>query len=116
MESQITPEEDTTIKQNIEAEFVYLSRVCVPKMRQLLTSPAPGNPFFMFLDFKERFDALFVLSMDKKELNKDIVAAVKAWVESETTFNLQQSTVREGLDLFNKYKAELFRANILKHG
>ena len=110
----IAPESDTNVKAHIEAEFVEISRYYVPQLRAFVTTSAPGNPQMVLNEFKKRFDALYTLSSSKKELKKEIVDKVKVWLDKTIVYN--NGTIKDGLTLFEEYKNELFRQNVIKMG
>lgn len=110
----ISPELDTNIKAHIEAEFVEISRAYVPQLRAFITTSAPGNPQIVLNEFKKRFDSLYTLSSSKKELKQDIVSKVKAWLDSSLKYN--RGAIKEALALFEEYKNELFKQNVIKMG
>lgn len=111
----IAPESDTNVKAHIEAEFIEISRYYVPQLRAFITTNAPGNPQMVLNEFKKRFDALYTLSSSKKELKKEIVDRVKTWLD-KPMMRYNNSITKEGLVLFEEYKNELFRQNVIKMG
>lgn len=114
MSGQLIAELDTNIRNHIEAEFIEISRGYLPQLRAFLTTNTPGNPQVVFNEFKRRFDSLFTLSSSKRELNKDVVCKTKEWLNKPSSYN--NSSIAEGVRLFEEYKDELFRLNILKYG
>lgn len=116
MESQptIAPEFDTNVKAHIEAEFIDLSRNYVPLLRAFITTSAPGNPQIVLIEFKKRFDAIYTLSSSKKELKQEVVGKVKSWLDKP--LRCTNKTIKEGIELFEEYKNELFRQNVIKMG
>lgn len=111
----IAPESDTNVKAHIEAEFIAISRYYVPQLRAFITTNAPGNPQIVLNEFKKRFDALYTLSSSKKELKKYVVDRVKAWLDKPIIMYSNKIT-KEGIELFEEYKNELFRQNVIKMG
>lgn len=105
---------ESRIKNAIEEEFITISRDIAPYLRVLLKSRMPGNPPMVFEEFKKHFDALFMLTSNKKELNKETIDSVDTWLN--TRHNPTYNDMQTGLSLFNKYKAELFRMNVIKIG
>ncbi len=84
----------------------------IPTLRMLLISGIPGNPINVFeREFKKNFYALFLLTCDKKELNKKIVNPVKEYLNRK--HKPTDDEMIEGLELFDSYKAELFKVNVL---
>ncbi len=113
-EQTISPEIDTNIKSHIEVEFIDLSRNYIPTLRAFMTTPIPGNSVMVFNEFRKRFDALFVLSCNKKELKQETVEDVRKWINAKTLCT--DADIREGIRLFEEYKAELFKHNVIKLG
>lgn len=114
METLITPEQETTIKNHIEVEFIEISRYYVPSLCAFITTNAPGNPIIVFREFKKRFNSLYTLSSAKKDLNKDLIGKVKIWMAARHSGN--NKDIEAGLKLFDEYKNELFKTNILRMG
>lgn len=113
VETQISPEYDTSLKRNIEAVFLgCCSDVAV--LRTYLTTAKPGYSLPTFRNFKERFDLLYTASCNKKDLDKEIVGKVKEWLNQKN--NEQRNDIAIGIALFEDYKTELFKQNILKLG
>lgn len=110
----ISPEFDTNVKAHIESEFIEISRIYVPQLRVFITTSAPGNPQTVLIEFKKRFDSLYTLSSGKKELKTEVVDKVKKWLDKRLVNN--NKSIREGLSLFEEYKTELFRTNVIKMG
>lgn len=110
----ISPEFDTNIKAHIEAEFIEISRGYVPQLRAFITTNAPGNPQMVLNAFKMRFDALYMLSSSKKELSQDVTKKVREWLDKRLVYN--HNTIKEALILFDEYKNELFKQNVIKVG
>lgn len=107
------PPENIEVKRKIAIidEYHALCQNLVPYLRILINSRMPGNPESIFEQFKIHFDALFMLTCDKKGLNKDIIAPVKTWLD--TQHRPVEKDMRDGLILFDNYKGELFRMNVL---
>lgn len=113
-EQIIPPEIDTNIKSHIEVEFIDISRNYVPTLRAFMTTPIPGNPIVVFNEFRKRFDALFTLSCNKKELKPDIVEDVRKWLNTKS--QCTDTDIRDGIRLFEEYKTELFKHNVIRLG
>ena len=113
METTISQEYDTSLKGNIEVVFLMCCKN-VAVLRTYLTTRRPGYSLPTFREFKENFDLLFTASSNKKELNKDIIEQVKSWLNLRT--NETPVDIRKGISLFEEYKTELFKQNILKMG
>jgi len=78
----------------------------------MINEKSPGSISNVFYEFKRHFDALFLLTSDKKGLKEDIKDPVKKWIESKH-ISLSDSDMNMGIELFEKYKAELFRMEVL---
>ena len=109
----ISPDE---IETNRKAEIVmFYHALCgeiIPRLKMMLIAGLPGNPINVFeRDFKKNFYALFLLTCDKKELNKAVVLPTKEWLN--TKHIPYYKDMIKGLELFDSYKAELFRVNVL---
>ena len=113
METTLSPEYDTSLKRNIEVVFLSIC-LDVSFLRVYFTTKAPGAVYPRFRQFKEGFDYLFTLSSNKKELNQDIVKRAKEWLDKPSKES--KESVFTGIKLFEEYKAELFKQNILKLG
>lgn len=110
MES-ITEDSNTTLKKRIEGAFL----ICVSNMttlKSMMYNRKVGNIYKVFDEFKESFDQLFSMSSDNDKLNKEIVKDANDWLNKPTPCT--PKIVVEGLDLFSKYKSELFKQNIIK--
>ncbi len=84
----------------------------IPTLRMMLITGIPGNPVNVFeREFKKNFYALFLLTCDKKELNKKIVDPIREYLNKKHTPT--DAEMIEGLELFDSYKAELFKVNLL---
>lgn len=113
-EQTISPEIDTNIKSHIEVEFIDISRNYVPTLRAFMTTPIPGNPVGVFNEFRKRFDALFTLSSNKKELKQETVEEVRSWLNTKS--QCTDTDIRNGIWLFEEYKTELFKHNVIRLG
>ena len=109
----IPPDEvESERKQVIVSCYHTLCCSDVPKLRMLLLSGIPGNPINVFeREFKPNFYALFLLTCDKKELNKEIVQTTRKWLNAK--HKPDEKDMGEGLNLFDTYKSELFKVNVL---
>ena len=109
----IPPDDIESDRKRVIVEFYH--EICcsdAPKLRMMILVNIPGNPVNVFeRAFKPHFMALFLLTCDKKELNKELVGRVKTWLYSKQTPT--ENDMRNGMDLFDEYKAELFKVNIL---
>ena len=109
----IPPDE---IENNRKAAIVTFYHVLccenIPTLRMMLIAGIPGNPINVFeREFKKNFYALFLLTCDKKELSKGIVADTKKWLN--TKHKPTEKDMMDGLDIFDEYKSELFKVNVL---
>jgi len=104
---------ENRIKASIEDEMIIISKFpgYAPSLRILLNSNMPGNIVNTFEQFKLHFDCLFTLSSDRKGLNKDTVKKTKDWIH--TRHKPKLSDMRAGLELFDEYKTELFKTNVI---
>lgn len=100
------------IEIRISDEFLYLSEGA-SMLRTLLNTDEAGDLYKVFLLFKRHFEILFLLSSDTKDINKQIIDSVKVWIEKKHS-TLYADDAKEGLELFYKYKSELFRLNVLE--
>lgn len=105
-----------TIEQKRKAaiidEYHYLCMQVVPYLRSMINTNRPGNIYAVFDEFKSHLDALFLLTSNKKGLKEEILTPVKEWITS----NHLTPTVHDmsdGITLFEAYKAELFRMEVL---
>ena len=112
---EISPDiTESKIKNAIEEEFITLSRDIAPYLRVLLKSRMPGNLPMVFEEFKKHLDSLFMLTSNKKELKKETIESINKYLN--TRHKPTTNDMEEGLRLFNDYKAELFRMNVIKIG
>ncbi len=109
----IPPDEiESTRKAAIVYYYHLLCCDIIPSLRMMLISGMPGNPVNVFeREFKKNFYALFLLTCDKKELNKTVVSPVREWLK--TKHKPHEKDMVNGLELFDSYKSELFRVNVL---
>lgn len=108
-----TQDNYTSLKKNIELRFVYLCDD-VTQLRSVVFNHTPGNIEFIFAKFRNDFDSVFTMSSNNKKLDKELVKTVNTWLNKNIT-SLKGSDVRYALDLFNLYKAELFKHEIIKY-
>ena len=99
-------------KMAIIDEYHILCMQIVPFLRSMINTMQPGNMYAVFYEFKSHFDSLFLLTSNKKGLKDDIVNPVKEWIQKEHK-NPEEKDMKIGIELFEKYKAELFRMEVL---
>ena len=99
-------------KMAIIDEYHFLCMQVVPHLRSMLNTMMPGNIYAVFDEFKIHFDSLFLLTSNKKGLKEDVLNPVKDWIHQEHK-SPQEKDMNVGIDLFEKYKAELFRMEVL---
>ncbi len=109
----IPPNEiESTRKAAIVHYYHVLCCENIPSLRMMLISGMPGNPVNVFeREFKKNFYALFLLTCDKKELNKETVAKTRSWLN--TAHKPKDKDMFDGLDIFDVYKSELFKVSVL---
>jgi len=94
-------------------EYHILCMQIVPTLRSMLNTMRPGNIYAVFYEFKSHFDSLFLLTSNKKGLKEDIIKPVEEWIHKEHKIPREPQDMNEGIELFEKYKAELFRMEVL---
>ena len=99
-------------KMAIIDEYHILCMQIIPTLRSMLNTMRPGNIYAVFYEFKSHFDSLFLLTSNKKGLKEDVINPVKDWIHQEHK-SPQEKDMNVGIDLFEKYKAELFRMEVL---
>jgi len=97
-------------KRVIVEHYHVLCCTDVPKLQMRDVLPGNSNNTFE-RDFKPHFYSLFLLTCDKKELDKVIVSRVKDWFN--TKHIPTDRDIVDGLTHFNDYKSELFKVNVL---
>jgi len=104
---------ENRIKASIEDEVIIICKNpgYAPYLRSLINSTRPGNPINTFEQFLSHFESLYLLSSDRKGLNKDIVKKTKEFLR--TKHKPTNTIMTSGLDLFDEYKSELFRMNVI---
>lgn len=104
---------ENRIKAGIEDEIIIICKSpgYAPYLRSLITSTRPGNPISVFEQFLAHFESLYLLSSDRKGLNKEVIKKTKDFLRSKHNSTVKNMTY--GLDLFDEYKSELFRMNVI---
>ncbi len=108
----IYPEHDTSMKATLEELFFICCRN-IAVLRSFLTTNKPGAYLPVFREFKENFDLFYTASSIRRELNPETIKKVRSWLNRARGV---PSEVREGIALFEEYKTELSKNNILKLG
>ena len=104
---------ENRIKASIEDEIILICKApgYAPCLRSLINTTRPGNPINTFEQFLSHFESLYLLSSDRKGLNKEIIKKTKDFLR--TKHNPTYINMNYGLDLFDEYKSELFRMNVI---
>ena len=104
---------ENRIKASIEDEIILICNApgYAPYLRLLINSTRPGNPINTFEQFLTHFESLYLLSSDRKGLNKELIKKTKDFLRTKHKPNHINMTY--GLDLFDEYKSELFRMNVI---
>ena len=111
-ESTVSLSNDSVLIDDIETVFKNTS-ILSARIRNILNTGMGGNPIPLYVAFKEQFDFLFTMSSDHKcirdlKLNKDVVK----WRD---TPGLSYQQIVEGLKLFEQYKTQLFKGQLLRY-
>jgi len=102
----------TPLKGRIETSFISTSDKS-SLLRSIVYNGKVGNVYTIFEDFRENFDFLFSISSDNTKINDEIRTEINLWFNKPTPTN--PNSITEGLRLFSKYKAELFKQGIIKY-
>jgi hypothetical protein len=97
---------------DIEIVFKTTSMLAA-RIRNIFNTGMGGNPFPLYIEFKVQFDFLFTMSCDHKSIReKDINKKVMVWRDAPGLSYLQMVN---GLKLFEEYKTQLFKAQLLRY-
>lgn len=103
---------DSRLVDDIESVFKNTS-ILAAEIRNILTTGIGGNPFPMYVEFKKQFDFLLSMSSDHKSIRElEIIDDIKSWRDKR---GLSVADILNGLNLFDKYKTQLFKSNILRY-
>ena len=100
-------------KMAIIDEYHILCMQIVPTLRSMVNTMQAGNLNAVFYGFKSHFDSLYLLTSNKKGLKEDVIKPVEEWIHREHKNPKEPYDMNEGIELFEKYKAELFRMEVL---
>lgn len=111
MNERINPDSDS-----IDIYRIYLD-VCVysSQIRTKITTYGPGNIDTMFREFKLKFDLLFTLTKDHKDINeynRELVSKINKWLSIEMPVK-KKKYIFDGISLFNAYKSRLISYKII---
>ena len=112
VESTISLSNDSILIDDIETVFKDTS-ILAAKIRNILTTGMGGNPIPLYVNFKEQFDFLFSMSSDHKSIRElDLIEEITTWRDKK---GLKGSEVIHGLKLFEQYKTQLFKGQLLRY-
>lgn len=110
---QLSPDRETSLKKNIEVKFM---EVCfdVTLLRSIVMNGGNGNVEYVFSTFRNDFDSFFSMSSDNKKIDKELVVEINVWL-NKINRGLTLGMVKNGINLFTRYKSELFKQDIIKY-
>ena len=112
VDSSVSLSNTSVLVNDIELSFKYASQLSA-KIRIILTTGIGGNPFSLYLKFKEQFDILYCLSSDHKNMrDTDLNNEIVLWRDKP---GLTANDMTHGLKLFDKYKTQLFSVQLLRY-
>jgi hypothetical protein len=111
-ESTVSLSNDSILIDDIETTFKYASNLS-EDIRNILTTGTGGNPIPLYLTFKKQFSFLFAMSSDHKDIREsELIKEITTWRDKK---GLRASEIIHGLKLFEQYKTELFRGQLLRY-
>lgn len=103
---------DSRLVDDIESVFKTTSMFAA-RIRNIFTTGMGGNPLPLYIEFKVQFDFLFTMSSDHKSIRgKDINKKIVVWRDAP---GLSYPQMTNGLKLFEEYKTQLFKAQLLRY-
>lgn len=112
-EQYATQDLQSPIKNNIEAHF---SLACegAARLRTIITTGAPGNLDPILRDFKHNMDCIYLMAGDKKDLDQKVITKTKNLLLAKYTGSDRE--INYFLEVFEEFKNELFKKNMLRRG
>ena len=113
VDQYVTQDLQSTIKNSIELHF---NAACedAAVLRTKITTAAPGMLDGIYRDFKEHIDCIYLMAGDKKDLDNEVIVTTKRFLTSK--FSFQDKDIMYSLEVFEKFKNELFKKNMLRRG
>jgi len=109
----VSPDSQTSIKANIEFHFNVACNAAADIQMRILTR-APGNIFPTYQAFRKHWSVIFLTVADKKELDTSVVDEARKYLEAP--FMKHDKEMLSGIKIFEKFKGELFKKNLLVRG
>lgn len=82
------------------------------KIRNILMTGIGGNPIPLYVQFKEQFDFLFMMTSTHTSIkNNGISQKIISWRD---TPGMSYKQIIKGLSLFEQYKDKLFEGKLLR--
>lgn len=111
-ESTVSLSNDSVLIDDIETVFKYTGMLA-ESIRGIFNTGMGGNPIPVYIEFKKQFSFLYCMSSDHKDIrNKTVLSDISKWRDEPGISVLQMMT---GLKLFEQYKTELFKGQLLKY-
>lgn len=110
------PEYMTPVSKDTDAyNAFYSTSVAASKLRSMVISGGMGTGKTQrktaLAMFREQFDLLYTLTMDNKDINKEVVKEVGQ--KLRVLVNPTDDAILDFCDTFYKYKSELVNAEVL---
>jgi hypothetical protein len=109
----VSPDSQTSIKSSIESNF-NIACSAASEVQMAILTKAPGNIIPTYRAFRKHWNVIFLMVGDKKELEAAIVKETRKYLDS--VFNYGDKEMLNGIKLFEKFKGELFKKNLLVRG
>jgi hypothetical protein len=110
-ESTVSLSNDSRLVDDIETVFKDIS-ILSARIRNILTTGIGGNPIPLYVEFKGQFDFLFCMSSDHKNIREmELKGEIVAWRDKA---GISYPQIIQGLKLFEQYKTELFKGQLLR--
>jgi len=111
-ESTVSLSNDSILIDDIETVFKNTS-ILSARIRNILTTGIGGNPIPLYVNFKEQFDFLFSISSDHKSIREsELIEEITTWRDKKGLTALE---IIHGLKLFEQYKTQLFKGQLLRY-
>ena len=111
-ETTVSLSNDSILVDDIETTFKTTSMLAA-RIRNIFTTGMGGNPLPLYIEFKVQFDFLFTMSSDHKSIReKDINKKIVVWRDAP---GLSYPQMANGLKLFEEYKTQLFKGQLLRY-
>lgn len=107
----ISQELQSSIKDSIEAHFSVACELGA-RLRTSIKTDAPGSIEPLYRELRHHVDCIYLMAGDKIGLDEQIIKTTRK--ELDKYFNGTDSEILNFLNIFERFKTELFKKNMLK--